>query len=133
MNMEINQRKNEGDMEGFEEGSKYRLQFNIWKTERDWNLQKVNEANSTLAPADNAIKTQPANEAKEQCMEANKETIPRNDKGGHGNEGIMSQDKCDPDVVEKKPGTLITHPATRDGTNGEHKTACAGSSHRTPS
>jgi hypothetical protein len=120
-------------MEGFEEGSKYRLQFNILKTERDWNLQKVNEANSTLAPADNAIKTQPENEAKEQSMEANKDTIPRNDKEGHGNEGIMSQDKCDPYIVGKKPKTLITHPATRDGTNGEHKTACAGSSHRTPS
>ena len=57
-------------------------------------------------------------------MEANKETIPRNDKGGHGNEGIMSQDKCDPDVVEKKHRTLNTQPTTRDGTNGERKTAC---------
>ena len=36
MSMEINQRKEEGDMEGFERGSKYRLEFNIWKTEREW-------------------------------------------------------------------------------------------------
>ena len=35
MNMEINQRKNEGGMECFEEGSKYRLEFNNWKTERE--------------------------------------------------------------------------------------------------
>ena len=42
--MEINQRKDEGDMEGFERGSKYRLNFNIWKTEREWRLQKMHEA-----------------------------------------------------------------------------------------
>ena len=122
--MEMTQRKNKGDLEGFEEGSNYRLQFNIWKIETDWNLLKRNEANSILAPADNAIKTQQAKKAKEQCREAKKETILGKDKEGHVNDDIMSQDKCDPDVVEKNPKTLITHPATRDGTNGEQNAAC---------
>ena len=34
MDMEIRQREAEGDREGFEEGSKYRLEFDIWKTEK---------------------------------------------------------------------------------------------------
>ena len=33
--MEFIQRKNEGDLEGYEEGSEYWLKFNIWKTEQD--------------------------------------------------------------------------------------------------
>ena len=36
MGMEIREREAEGDREGFEVGSKYRLEFNIWKTENDW-------------------------------------------------------------------------------------------------
>ena len=58
MNMEIYQRKDKGDMEGFERGLKYCLEFNIWKTEREWKLQKMHEAKSTLAPADNENKTE---------------------------------------------------------------------------
>ena len=33
--MEFIQRKNEWDLEGYEEGSEYWLKFNIWKTEQD--------------------------------------------------------------------------------------------------
>ena len=33
--MELIQRKKEGDLEGYEEGSEYWLKFNIWKTEQD--------------------------------------------------------------------------------------------------
>ena len=33
--MELIQRKNGGDLEGYEEGSEYWLKFNIWKTEQD--------------------------------------------------------------------------------------------------
>ena len=35
IDIEISKRKVEGDMGGFEEGSKYRLEVNIWKTERE--------------------------------------------------------------------------------------------------
>ena len=71
-------------MEGFERGSKYCLEFNIWKTEREWKLQKIYEAKSTLAPADNANKTEIETEDREQGKEANKHKIPSNDRGGHG-------------------------------------------------
>ena len=67
-------------MEGFEEGSKHCLQFNIWRTEREWKLQKIHEANSTLAPADDANKTELETEAREQGKEAKKDKIPRNDR-----------------------------------------------------
>ena len=40
MNMELKQRKDEGDMEGFERGSNYRLRFNIWKTEESGNCRE---------------------------------------------------------------------------------------------
>ena len=33
--MELIQRKKEGDFEGYEEGLEYWLKFNIWKTEQD--------------------------------------------------------------------------------------------------
>ena len=33
--MEFIQRKNEGDLEGYEEGLEYWLKFNIWKMEQD--------------------------------------------------------------------------------------------------
>ena len=33
--MELKQRKKEGDLEGYEAGSEYWLKFNIWKTEQD--------------------------------------------------------------------------------------------------
>ena len=33
--MELIQRKKEGDLEGYEEGLEYWLKFNIWKTEQD--------------------------------------------------------------------------------------------------
>ena len=69
MNMEINQRKNEGGMECFEEVSKNRLEFNNWKTEREWKLQKMHEANRTLAPADNANKTELETEDREKGKE----------------------------------------------------------------
>ena len=38
--MELIQRKKEGDLEGYEEGSEYWLKFNIWKTEQDWKKTK---------------------------------------------------------------------------------------------
>ena len=66
MDMEISQRKDEGDMKGFEEGSKYRLEFNIWKTEREWELMKRHEAKSTPAAADEENNTQAEEEHREQ-------------------------------------------------------------------
>ena len=44
MDMEITQRKNEGDLEGHEKGLNFRLRFNIWKTEKEWKFQKEHEA-----------------------------------------------------------------------------------------
>ena len=44
VDMEITQRKDEGDLEGHEKGSNYRLRFNIWKTEQEWKFQKDHEA-----------------------------------------------------------------------------------------
>ena len=38
--MELIQRKKEGDLEGYEEGSEYWLKFNILKTEQDWKKNK---------------------------------------------------------------------------------------------
>ena len=38
--MELIQRKKEGDLEGYEEGSEYWLKFSIWKTEKDWKKTK---------------------------------------------------------------------------------------------
>ena len=67
MEMELKQRKDEGDQEGYEEGSNYRLKFNIWKTEQDWKFQKEHEAKteSTLAPADKLNNTESQKEARE--------------------------------------------------------------------
>ena len=59
--MEITQRKNEGDLEGQEKGSNFRLRFNIWKTEKEWKFWKEHEAKneakteSILAPADESL------------------------------------------------------------------------------
>ena len=75
MNMKIKQREDEGDMESFERGSKYCLEFNIWKTEREWRLQKMHGAKSTLVPADNENETEPETEDKEQGNKANKKKI----------------------------------------------------------
>ena len=36
MKIEIRQRRNKGDNEGYECGSKHQLMFNIWKVEKDW-------------------------------------------------------------------------------------------------
>ena len=38
--MELIQRKKEGNLEGYEEGSEYWLKFSIWKTEKDWKKNK---------------------------------------------------------------------------------------------
>ena len=38
--MELIQRKKEGNLEGYEEGSEYWLKFNILKTEQDWKKNK---------------------------------------------------------------------------------------------
>ena len=56
--MELIQRKKEGDLEGYEEGSEYWLKFNIWKTEQDWKKQKEHEAKteSTFETADHLNK-----------------------------------------------------------------------------
>ena len=63
--MELIQRKKEGNLEGYEEGSEYWLKFNIWKTEQDWKIQKEHEAKtkSTLAPADKLNNSESQNEA----------------------------------------------------------------------
>ena len=84
MDMEISQRIDEGDMEGFEEGSKYRLEFNIWKTEREWELLKRHEAKSNPAAADEENNTQSEEEHREQEKEANKEKDQSSDMEGHG-------------------------------------------------
>ena len=36
MKIELRQRRNEGDNEGYECGSKHQLMFNLWKVEKDW-------------------------------------------------------------------------------------------------
>ena len=76
MNMEIKQREDEGDMESFERGSKYCLKFNIWKTEREWRLQKMHEAKSTLAPADNENNTGQKMRTGSKTMKPTKTKIP---------------------------------------------------------
>ena len=38
--MELKQKKKEGDWEGYDEGSANWLKFNIWKTEQDWKKTK---------------------------------------------------------------------------------------------
>lgn len=38
--MKLIQRKKEGNLEGYEEGSEYWLKFNILKTEQDWKKNK---------------------------------------------------------------------------------------------
>ena len=121
MNMEINQRKDEGEMEGFERSSKYCLEFNIWKTEKEWKLQKMHEAKSTLAPAD---KTEPETEDRDQGNEANKDKNPSNDRGGHGDEGAITKARCGPDSVGVKPKAIISHPTTRDEAEEEQGTSC---------
>ena len=62
MDMEITQRKNEGDLEGHEKGSNFRLRFNIWKTEKEWKFHKEHEAKteSTLVPAEKLNKNKVA-------------------------------------------------------------------------
>ena len=42
--MELENRRKEGDTEGFEEGSEYWLKFKIWKLEQDWNEKQADEA-----------------------------------------------------------------------------------------
>ena len=79
MNMKINQRKDEGDMESFKRGSKYRLEFNIWKTERKWELQKMHEAKSSPAAADKKNNTESGKEDRKQENEANKDKDPNRD------------------------------------------------------
>ena len=91
MNIEIKQREDEGDMESFERGSKYCLKFNIWKTEREWRLQKMHKAKGTLAPADNENNMGQETEDREQDNEANKDKNPSNDKGGHVNRGALTK------------------------------------------
>ena len=38
--MELKQREQEGDTEGFEAGSEHWLKFKIWKVEQDWKKTK---------------------------------------------------------------------------------------------
>ena len=124
MNMEIKQREDDGDMEKFERGSKYCMKCNIWKTEREWRLQKMHKAKSTLAPADNENNTGPETEDMEQDNEANKDKNPSNDKGGHVNREDITKATCGPDSVGVEPEAIISHPTTRGEAEGEQKTAC---------
>ena len=66
MKMEICQREAEGDREGFEECSKYRLEFNIWKTEKEWKTLTKHEDSITPTAADEENKTHAEKEHKEQ-------------------------------------------------------------------
>ena len=66
MELEMNQRKAEGDNEGFKEGSKLRLMFNIWKTEKDWSDLTKHEERIKPTAADPNKKTTPEEECEEQ-------------------------------------------------------------------
>ena len=48
--MELKQRKKDGDTEGFEAGSEHWLKFNIWKVEQDWKKNK-----RTIKPKQRAL------------------------------------------------------------------------------
>ena len=101
-------------MKGFEEGSKYRLEFNIWNTEREWELMKRHEAKSTPAPADKENNTELENEDREQDNEANKDKDPNNEKGGQVNMGALTKATCGPDSEGVEPKAIMSHPTTRD-------------------
>ena len=45
--MELNQRKKEGDEEGFEEGSLHWLKFKIWKVEQEWKEEQAEAAKTS--------------------------------------------------------------------------------------
>ena len=107
MDMEISQRKDEGDMKGFEEGSKYRLEFNIWKTEREWELMKRHEAKSTPAAAEEENNTQAEEEHRGQENEANKEIDQSSDKESHGNIETPSRATYDKDLEGVKFKTMM--------------------------
>ena len=124
MDMEITQRMDEGDMEVFEEGSKYRLELNIWKTEREWQLMKRHEAKSTPAAADEENNTQAEEEHRGQENEANKEKDQSGDKEGHGNTEAPSRATCGKDLEGVKLKTMISHAATMMDEPEEEQEPC---------
>jgi len=63
MEMEISQRKAEGDREGFEEGSKYCQKFNVWKLEKEKEVMTKHEDRFNPTAAD---KTNNTHEGREQ-------------------------------------------------------------------
>ena len=128
MNMEIKQRKDEGDMEGIERGSNYRLRFNIWRTEREWKLQRMHEAKteSTLAPADNGNNTESENKAREPEKEARKDKDPTNDMGGHVNRGSVTKAICNPNLECEKPKAIISQTKQRMRQRGSRRLRVTG-------
>ena len=84
----------------------------------------MHEANCTLAPPENANKTELETEDREQDKESNKDKIPRNDRGGHGDEGAITKARCGLDFVGEKPRAITSHPKTRDEADREQKTVC---------
>ena len=73
MDMEISQREAEGGREGFEEESKYCLEFHIWKTEKEWETLTKHEDTSTSTAADEGNKPQAEEEHREQENKINDE------------------------------------------------------------
>ena len=65
--IELNQRKKEGDEEGFEEGSLCWLKFNIWKVEQEWKVEKAGAAQKS-----NNINAADENKLRERANKANK-------------------------------------------------------------
>ena len=95
--MELKQRKKDGDTEGFEAGSEHWLKFNIWKVEQDWRKQKDNEAKkeSTLETADYFNKP----ELEKKATKQNKgEEHSKSIWGGHEGTGDLNKPICDLDM-----------------------------------
>ena len=70
MRIEIRQRRNEGENEGYECGSKHQLMFNIWKVEKDWRSLTRHEVQ--INPATDDTRNKPA--VKEQINELGRGT-----------------------------------------------------------
>ena len=65
--MELNQRKKEGDEEGFEKSSHHWLKFNIWKVEQELEAEKAEAAQTS-----NNMNVADKNKPRERTRKANK-------------------------------------------------------------
>ena len=128
INMELKQRKDDGDMDGFERGSNYRLRFNIWRTKREWKLQRMHEAKtkSTLVSADNGNNTESENKASEPEKEARKDKDPTNYMGGHVNRGSVTKAICDANHECEKPKAIISQTKQRMRQRGSRRLCVTG-------